>query len=97
MNLTLGLTIFGVVAFLCGWFGATAWHSRKVQREILDIIDGEFSEPDSDKLCAWCRKPMGTVASEHTSHGICESCAASLMKEVQQPSMRFIGPFGGKK
>lgn len=84
MNPTLELTIFGIVAFLCGWFGATAWLARKVQREILDILDDEFEEPQSEKVCAWCRKPMGKVSTEHTSHGICESCAASLMKEIEE-------------
>ena len=45
--------------------------------------DGTLGE-DVDRVCAWCKKPMGTTKGTNTgtSHGICQACKDEMMKDL---------------
>lgn len=75
-------TLGDIGTFLCGAvFGFCVFgciQEVRANRRLLRLLRDVKSSP---RVCAWCSRVLGTLECESTSHGLCDQCAAAMMKE----------------
>ena len=73
----IALFVFGAA---CGVCAAVVFYEVRDNRRTDRLIRAVKSSP---RVCAWCGRTLGTVECHSPSHGLCDQCAAEMMREIQ--------------
>lgn len=76
---TLGDIGLFICGSLCGGLAVQFFHEVRTERHVQSLIR---EVKRSQRICAWCNRPLGVSDTASTSHGICDSCASDLLKQL---------------
>jgi len=80
----VGITLGEYAVYIEGKFITTLYSPNYTAalREFHQLLD-ERRLTAGRYICSWCGKDMGPAPTEQDSHGICDECAADVLKEYE--------------